>query len=558
MSPLGPLASRVVSLVRPHAPALLAATALAGVVAACRGGLVWLVRDVLDALLDAGDPRAATVLPAAIVLLFVVQGAARAARTWLTRRAAIEAEASLRQRLLEHLLAQPADQLAAAGVGDRLSRLSHDAGTVRTAMGAAVTVVQRPLSALALLGVAGVMAPELFGLALLGLPVVAGVVAWTGRRTREAAETHGEALGRMELFARDALLGLRTLQAQGAQAAAAAAYRQRNEAQVAAALRTTALRVVGPPLVELAGAVAVAAVIALGAGRVAAGAMTAGELVGFLVALGMLNEPLKGFAVAHGLWSEASGGLARVFAVLDEPTEQDLPGAVPLDAPAPVVRLRDVQVDRGRGLVLDGVDLTLRPGELVVLQGESGAGKSTLLDVIAGFCPWEGRVSWDGRDARGLTLSSRRAHVALVEQDPWLGVGSLEDAVRLGRPDASRSEILDALYAAGLAEDGLLARLEDGVEAAVGDGGHAVSGGERQRIALARALVRGAPVLLLDEPTAHLDPEAEERFLATLRRLTPQHAILVATHRSAPLAVADRALRLDGGRIQPLSLAEAS
>lgn len=558
MSLLGPLAARVASLVRPHAPALVAATALAGVVASCRGGLVWLVRDVLDALLDAGDPRAATMLPAAIVLLFVVQGAARAVRTWLTRRAAIEAEATLRQRLFEHLLAQPADRLAAAGVGDRLSRLSHDAGTVRTAMGAAVTVVQRPLSALALLGVAGVMAPELFGLALLGLPVVAGVVAWTGRRTRDAAESHGASLGRMELFARDALLGLRTLQAQGAQAAAADAYRQRNEAQVEAALRTTGLRVVGPPLVELAGAVAVAAVIALGAGRVAAGAMTAGELVGFLVALGMLNEPLKGFAVAHGLWSEASGGLARVFAALDEPTEQDLPGAAPLSSPAPVVRLRDVQVDRGRGLVLDGVDLTLRPGELVVLQGESGAGKSTLLDVIAGFCPWEGRVSWDDRDARGLTLSSRRAHVALVEQDPWLGVGTLEDAVRMGRPAASRAEVLEALHDAGLSEDGLLARLEDGVEATVGDGGHAVSGGERQRIALARALVRGAPVLLLDEPTAHLDPEAEQRFLATLRRLTPHHAILVATHRSGPLAVADRALRLEGGRIHALSLAEAS
>ena len=558
MSLLGPLAARVASLVRPHAPALVAAIALAGVVAACRGGLVWLVRDVLDALLDAGDPRAATMLPAAIVLLFIVQGAARAARTWLTRRAAIRAEGTLRQRLFEHLLAQPADQVAAAGVGDRLSRLSHDAGTVRTAMGAAVTVVQRPLSAIALLGVAGVMAPELFGLALLGLPVVAGVVAWTGRRTRDAAESHGASLGRMELFARDALLGLRTLQAQGAQSAAAATYRQRNDEQIEAALRTTALRVVGPPLVELAGAVAVAAVIALGAGRVAAGAMTAGELVGFLVALGMLNEPLKGFAVAHGLWSEASGGLARVFAVLDEPTEQDLPGAVPLSALAPVVRLRDLRVDRGRGLVLAGVDLTLRPGELVVLQGESGAGKSTLLDVIAGFCPWEGRVSWDEHDARGLTLNSRRAHVALVEQDPWLGVGTLEDAVRLGRPDATRVEVLEALHAAGLAEDGLLARLEDGVEATVGDGGHAVSGGERQRIALARALVRGAPVLLLDEPTAHLDPEAEQRFLATLRGLTPHHAILVATHRPGPLAVADRALRLEQGRVRPVSLAEAS
>jgi ABC-type multidrug transport system fused ATPase/permease subunit len=550
--------TRTAALVRPYAAMLAAATALAAVVAGCRGALVWLVRDVLDGMLVAGDPRSRWLLPAAIVLLFAVQGGARAARTWLTRRAAIEAEADLRAALFERLVAGAPARVSAAGLGDRLSRLSHDAGKVRTAMGAAVTVVQRPLSAVALLVAAATLAPPLFVWSLLALPAVAVVVVWNGRRTRAASLDHARALGRLEALARDAMAGLRSIQVHDAVAQVRREFEKVNSKQVRAALRTTRLQVAGPPLVELSGAIGVAAVIGLGAGQVAQGALTPGALVGFLVALGMLNEPLKGFAVAHGLWSDARGALDRVFEVLDEVDPPlEAPEARPLDAALISLSLRGVTVDRGRGPVLDGLDLSLSPGEIVVLQGPSGAGKSTLLDVVAGFCPHGGAVLWNGTPAADWTMASRRAHLAFVDQDPWVGVGTLLDAVRLGRRDATVGEVRHALAAAGLpTDDGLLARLTGGVHEVVGDGGAAVSGGERQRIALARALLRRAPVLLLDEPTAHLDPEAEAAFLETLSGLRRGRTILIVTHRGGPTRVADRVLRLDGGVLheQPTSV----
>jgi ABC-type multidrug transport system fused ATPase/permease subunit len=311
-------------------------------------------------------------------------------------------------------------------------------------------------------------------------------------------------------------------------------------------------------LVELAGAAGVSAVIALGSAEVSTGTLSPGALVAFLVALGMLNEPLKGFTVAHGLWSDARGALVRVFEELDTPPEaQEEAGAHEFEAERVSLQLDGIQVDRGRGVVLDKVDLTLRPGEIVVLRGESGAGKSTLLDVIAGFCPYAGQVLWNGTDAKQLTIRSRRAHLSLVDQEPWVGLGTLLDAVRLGTPEATQEDAAVALEAAGLNPgEGLLATLSLGMDSMMGDGGAAVSGGERQRIALARAFIRCTPVVLLDEPTAHLDLAAEDAFLDTLVGMAAERTILIVTHREGPARIADRLLSLDDGQLTELVAAK--
>ena len=538
---------RIAALLRPHAGALVVAGLLAGVISVCRGALVLLVQRVLDTLLAAGDARAAWLLPVAVVVLFAVQGASRLARTWLTRRAALRAEADLRGRLFAHLLGRDPAALQQDGLGDSLTRLGHDAGKVRTAVGAAVTVVQRPLSALAVAVAAVAVAPRLAIWAAVGVPIVAVVITWTGRRTRESSEEHHARLADLLAGARDALRGIRTVQAHGAERAAADSFERANEAQVRSALRTTFFKVAGPPAVELAAATGIALVIAIGAVQVQAGALTAGALVAFLVALGLLNEPLKGIAAAIALWQEARGGLRRVFDLLDRPTgPEDLPGAAPLNADRVRLELAGVVVVRGERPVLDGLDVAVSPGQVVVVQGPSGSGKSTLLDLVAGFVPsHQGSVRWNGEEASALTLASRRAHLALVDQEPWLGAGTIGDAIALGRAGATADEVAAAARSAGLDLD---------LDLRVGDGGRAVSGGERQRVALARALLRGAPVLLLDEPTASLDSDSETRFLETLDRLARDRTVLLVSHRPGPLAIADRAWTLDEGRLIPIDL----
>ena len=548
---------RITALLRPHAADLLLAVVLAGVLASCQGLLVVLVKATLDSLLAPSATDSHWWFGGAIVVLFATQGSARVTRTWLTRRAALRAERDLRNRLFDHLLRCDPAMLHEQGLGDCLSRLSHDAGTVRTAVGAGVTLVQRPLSALAIAGTAIVMAPRLALWAAVALPLVALVIYRTAQATRHHAARHLSSLGRLESQARDGLAGLRTIQAYGAEAQVHREFKSCNEDQLVSALRATLHRISGPPLVELAAAISVAVVLVLGIAQVRSQVLDAGSLVAFLVALGLLSEPLKGIAAASALWQEARAGLGRVFELLDLPT-QDL-GAPSATRPDESVsmELTDLSLDRGRGSILCGLDLVLEPGQLVVVQGASGAGKSTLLDLIVGFVqPSSGTISWNGVDANLLSLSDRRGQLALVDQECWLGMGTVSEAIALARPGSSRADIVRCAAQAGLALDGpFLGTLPGGLEGRVGDAGQVISGGERQRISLARALLRGARVLLLDEPTANLDAANEISFLRTLRSMRAGRIILIVSHRPGPLQVADRAYRLDQGVLVPLACA---
>ena len=538
--------------VRKHRARLGLAVALAAVLSGCRGGLVLVVRAVVDALGDA-EGRLAP-LAAATIGLFVVQGAARVGRLMATRSAALEAETDLRAQLFSACLGRSPAAAQEDGLGATLAALVYDVGAVRTAVGAAVTVIQRPLTAAAVGGVAFWMAPSL-GLVVLAItPIVAGVVIWSGRRTRHAGARHLEQLAALSAEQHDDLAGLRTLQAYGAEAAARRRHTLADRGQLRAALSRTWFQALGPPLVEVTAAAALALVVVLGATDVQRGAMTSGDLVAFLVAVALLHEPLKGIAVANGLWEEARAGLTRVAAALRRPVLMDREGAIEFPGRPTTLVLEALHVDHGRGPVLSGAHLELRAGRIVAIQGETGAGKSTLLDVIARFVePTGGRVLWNGMDVADCTTASLRACLALVDQSPWLGRGSIADAVRLGRPSASDEEVQAALQAAGLPKGrGLLARVPGGIHARVGDGAAPLSGGERRRIALARALLRDAPIVLLDEPTSGLDQVTEARFLETIRVVAPGRLVLIATHRPTCASVADERFMLEDGALRKL------
>jgi ABC-type multidrug transport system fused ATPase/permease subunit len=545
---------RMAALLRPHGLALVCAAALAGVLSGCQAALVLLVRAVLDSLMQTESSLVAWHFGLAVVGLFAIQGSARIGRTWLTRRAALRAERDLRNRLFGHLLHCDPALLYEKGLGDCLSRISHDAGTVRTAVGAGVTLVQRPLSAIAIAAAAIVMAPKLALWALVGLPVVALVIYRTGWATRLHAGRHLESLAGLESRARDGLSGLRTIQAYGAHQQVQSGFERSNDKQLASALRATAYRISGPPLVEFAAASAIAVVVVVGAVEVRAGELEPAALVAFLVALGLLGEPLKGIAAANALWEEARAGLCRVFELLDLPAvAEDLFATSGPYTPVSL-ELTNVSLDRGRGPVLDGLNLSLEPGRIVVVQGASGAGKSTLLDLIAGFVePSSGSVSWNGTEASCLSLVGRRSQLALVDQESWLGMGTVHDAISLARPDATREEVQDCAERAGLAMDGpFLSSLPGGLDGRVGDAGGLVSCGERQRISLARALLRDAPILLLDEPTANLDADNELSFLRTVSSIRHGRTILIVSHRPGPLDIADSSYRLEGGQLVAL------
>jgi ATP-binding cassette, subfamily B, bacterial len=296
-----------------------------------------------------------------------------------------------------------------------------------------------------------------------------------------------------------------------------------------------------------------AAILYVGATEAAAGRLSVGGLLVFLSYLAALYAPLNAIVFAVGSATEAAGGARRVLELLAEREEvAETPGAAPLALArgrAPDIRFESVTVGYEPGRpVLSDFSLDIPPGATVAVVGRSGAGKSTLAALIPRLLdPWRGRITIAGRDLRFLTLRSLRGQVAMVLQDTTLFPSTIIENISYGRPGATRDEIEAAARAAG-AHD-FIARLPGGYDTAVGQRGATLSGGERQRIAIARALLMDAPILILDEPTSALDAATEASLLGALERLRHGRTTLVIAHRLSTIRGADRIVVLDEGRI---------
>lgn len=272
----------------------------------------------------------------------------------------------------------------------------------------------------------------------------------------------------------------------------------------------------------------------------------------FAVLVGYFLQ-IIGYSVDLGsLWirvQESAAGLNRVFFLMDLPSEEDPPGALALPGVREGVRLEDVHAHYADGThALRGVSADLPVGQITALVGPAGAGKTTLAYLIPRFLePTSGHVSIDGQDVSALARDSLRSHVAFVFQENLLFDGSIGENIRLGRLDASDADVHEAATSAGANE--FIRRLPQGFDTPLGRAGARLSVGQKQRIAIARALVRDAPILILDEPTSALDPETEQRLVAALRRASATRAVLVIAHRLSTVAAADQTLFLDAGRI---------
>jgi ATP-binding cassette subfamily B protein/subfamily B ATP-binding cassette protein MsbA len=301
-------------------------------------------------------------------------------------------------------------------------------------------------------------------------------------------------------------------------------------------------------------ALGTAAMMGVGGLHVLQGSLSVGSLVVLLTYLSSLYAPLQTLTSVSAGLASAGARARRVMEVLgSEERVRERPGARSLVARAGGhVRFERVTFGYAPARpVLHDVSLEVQPGETLALVGPSGAGKSTLVSLVLRFFdPWVGRVTLDGHDLRDLRLASLRGQVALVLQEPFLLPLSVADNIAYGRPTASRAEVEAAAVAANA--DAFIRRLPAGYDTPLGERGAALSGGERQRLAIARALLKDAPVLILDEPTAALDAGSEALLLEALDRLLVGRTTLIIAHRLSTIRRADRVAVLDGGRLVEL------
>ncbi len=541
MRPTPSTVRRLLAQFAPHRSELGLALGLVALHSAVPGLLVLLVEVVLDDVLVSRNTAALRWIPWAVVGLYALNGALGFGRGMLTRSIAWSVLTRLRREVFEALLLQDAAWHRRNASGSTTSRLLTDVDDIQYGVSAIVTAVQKPLTLIILVLAALRMSVDLTVVALVAVPVIVLPVRWLGHRLRERAREGLDARATLAGFVTETWTALDGLHAASAEARRTKEFEHHNQALKAAALHSFAARLLPSPLVELAASIGVALVIVVGGQHVVDGQMLPGELVAFLLAIGLLNDPLKGLAEVNTLAQRAAAGAATAFAILDHaPAIADGPaGPLKLLPNQPLLEFDHVTIDYGDGPVLVDFSLTVHAGEIVALAGPSGVGKTSLVRLVPRLLdPVSGRVCIGGADLRNHTVRSVRQHVAWVGQSPVILDATVAENISLARPDSSQAAIEAAARAAGA--HAFITQLPDGYGARLGEGGSRLSGGERQRIHIARALLQDAPIVVLDEPTSALDPDSEAIVQAALDRLCEGRAVLLVSHRASTLARAHR------------------
>lgn len=457
----------------------------------------------------------------------------------------------MRLALFRHLQALPPRFYAHMPLGQIVSRLNNDIGEIqRVATDVALAWVSNVLFLIGTVVILVMLDPLLFLTSLALLPVALWALVKYRQKLEASITVLREESAGIGTFLIDTLLAMKLVVGMNAQEREVLRFRARNDSFVRALMAMRRLTYFAGGLPGLLLSLGTAAVFLVGGSRVISGAITMGSLVAFMAYQVRLLGPIQGLMGLYSSVATMRVSLRRVHEILDAPIEvHEAANATPLPTSHGALTLQGVTFSFDRkAAVLDDVTLTVRPGEHVAIVGPSGVGKSTIADLLARHMdPDKGAVLLDGVDLRSLSLADVRRHVLIVDQDPFVFNTTIEANIRFACPDADDTAVMDAVRASGLAD--LVARVPDGLQTVVGERGRALSAGERQRLAIARAFLANPAVLVLDEATGALDPATEAQVVAGYEAIMRGRTTIVITHRLSLAQRADRVIRLADGKI---------
>jgi ATP-binding cassette, subfamily B, bacterial MsbA len=541
---------RLLDYARPHRGRLLAAVVAMIAYGGASAGVVWQVKPIVDGVL----PGAAALGPTVALILgfYFLKGLGAYVSDYLMTDVGQRIVRDLRVQLFRHILGQSAAFFSGQAVGRLMSRITNDVAQVQRAVSETLGDLTR--ETIALVGFATLLFwydARLALVCLTGAPIVVYPLVRLGQRVRRTTRRSQEALEQISHLSNEAFTGHRIVKAFGAEAREVARFGRAADHFYRTSLKVTGALATLPPVMEFIGGIAFVSALWYGSKEIRAGNLTQGDFFGFITALFMMYGPAKKLSRVNADLQQAIAASERIFEMLDTHSEvHERPGAAALPPLRSQIEFRDVRFayDGAEEATLNGVSLTVRSGQVLAITGRSGAGKTTLVNLIPRFYDVTGgAILIDGLDIRDATLSSLRSQIAIVTQETVLFDDTVAANIAYGRPDATPAQVEAAARAAHA--HGFITQLPDGYATLIGERGQRLSGGQRQRLAIARALLRDSPILVLDEATAALDAEAEMLVQEALATLMANRTSFVIAHRLSTVRRADEIVVLEHGRI---------
>ncbi len=512
------------------------------------------VRGVIDHGFSAEDADRIGNYFLALVGVAAFMGLASAARFYFVSWIGERVVADVRERVFGHVLSLSPSFFEVTRTGEVLSRLTADTTLIQTVVGSSASFALRSMvMAAGSLVMMVVTSFNLTALTFVGVPLVLAPIILLGRKVRRLSRESQDRIADTSAFAGETLNAVQTVQAFTHEEVDRNRFGNAIVESFVAAISRTRMRAITTALaIFLSGAV-VAGVLWAGANDVLAGTMTGGELGQFILYAVFLASSIGGLSEVWGDVQRAAGATERLMEILlvkpdIRAPKAPRPVALPAKGAITFDKVTFHYPSRPEQAALIDFSLELNPGEAIALVGPSGAGKSTLFQLVFRFFdPQQGRILFDGEDISQFDPREYRRQIALVSQEPAIFAGTISDNIRYGRPEASEEDIRRAAEAAAAGE--FISRLSDGYQSVLGERGVTLSVGQRQRIAIARAILRDAPVLLLDEATSSLDAENERLVQKGLANLMAGRTTIVIAHRLATIQRLRRIVVVDGGRI---------
>ncbi len=560
------IARRLFKYLEPHKKKFIFAIIAMAFYGATDGVIPFMLKHILDKIFGERDVTMLYLIPGFLVVFSIFRAAVGFAQQYLSASVGLSIIQDIRDDINRKLLDLSPRFFNSKRTGNLIARMTNDTLLVRTALADGSSALLRDtIRIIALVFSAIYLDPTLGLFSLVLFPIATIPIVKFGRRVRTHSRVGQDQFGGLTSNLQETITGYKVIQAFNLQGFIQKRFANENSLLTKTLKKAERYGALSGPTNEALASIAIAAVLFYGGSTVISGSRTQGQFMAFLVALFLMYEPAKKLGRVNNSIQTGLAAAERIFEILDqEPDIQEIPNAISLQTRQPDIEFRNVSfrygdtdqmvvsevndLDGKTSFSIDGVNLSVKAGETLALVGPSGGGKSTLANLLPRFYdPTEGEILISSTDIKHVTISSLRESISVVDQNTFLFNDSVHNNIAFGDQSASEEQIMEAAKAANA--HSFIDKMPQGYKTVIGEQGLTLSGGQRARLAIARALLKNAPILVLDEATAALDSESEHHVQQAIERLMNGRTTVVIAHRLATIRSADQIAVVEDGKI---------